>query len=154
MDVSSCQASDRINCLNYKNLSVKQLALVEMLYPDLSVAPSGCRMVRRVFQPHHPRLTPPGSPFLSGLHALDRWFSTLSRGLTSANISAPEYRPAVRASVLFLLVPENTSGVLLRRGLAHQVFESRLNFFGYRQVPQLRIYAYPRAISKSTTFLL
>jgi len=42
-------------------------------------------MVRRVFQPQHPRLTPPGSPFLSGLYALDRWFSTLSRGLTSAN---------------------------------------------------------------------
>jgi hypothetical protein len=47
--------------------------------------------------------------------------------------------------------PKNASGVLLRRGLAHHVFGSRLYFFGYRQVPQLRIDEHPRAISKSYT---
>ena len=103
--------------LSCEAFPTKQLALAEILYPDLSAAPYTMSNGTPVFEPRHP-----GSPFLSGLYALDGWFSTLSRCLTSANnicSGIPLDRSSIRP--FFNITRKNASVVLLRRGLAHHV---------------------------------
>ena len=48
---------------------------------------------------------------------------------------------------------KNASGVLLRRGLAHHVW-IQAAVISYRQVPQLRLYVYPRANVKDQYYLV